>query len=165
MVTRASFCVPHIFLRPVRQVHVLMALAIHILWHTSLVAWILQETSLCERSIHEEWTNVTLYNRHELFYETLIVAIVTYLTGIIPRAILLDRTKLFELAANNLGIRAKEPLSTAFPLKPLSNIAPFRSHYSQPQLNLSTYRYDGAAALPLRLCPTVARCPAGHPVQ
>ena len=165
MVTRASFCAPHVFLRPVRQVHVLMA--IHILWYTSLVAWILQETSLCERSIHEEWTNVTLYNRHELFYETLIVAIVTYLTGIIPCAILLDRTKLFELAANNLGIRAKEPLSTAFSLKTFKQyrLLSFTLLSTSTQPIDSTYRYDGAAALPLRLCPTVARCPAGHPVQ
>lgn len=78
-------------------------MAIHILWYAPLVAWVLEHTGLCERSIHEEWTSVELYNRHEFFYETLIVSIVTYLSGIIPRAILLDREKLFELAANNAG--------------------------------------------------------------
>ena len=78
-------------------------MAIHCLWYTTLVAWVLQETCLCARSIQEQWTSVELYNRHEFFYETLIVGIVTYLVGIIPRAILLDRAKLFKLAANNAG--------------------------------------------------------------
>lgn len=83
------------------QAHVLMA--IHTLWHTSLVGWILTRTELCARSIHEDWNSVELYNRHEFFYETLIVGILTYLVGIIPHAILLRRETLFELAANNAG--------------------------------------------------------------
>ena len=79
-------------------------MAIHILWYTSLVAWILQNTGLCERSIKEEWTSVELYNRHEFFYETLIVGIMSYLVAVIPRAILLDRAMLFDLAKDNAGL-------------------------------------------------------------
>ena len=78
-------------------------MAIHGLWYTSLVGWILTRTELCARSIHEDWTSVELYNRHEFFYETLIVGILTYLADIVPRVVLLDRAKLFELAANNAG--------------------------------------------------------------
>ena len=82
-------------------------MAIHILWYMPLVAWVLDQTGLCGRSIHQDWTSVELYNQHEFFYETLIVAIMTYLTGVIPRAILLDRAKLFELAKDNAGTSAR----------------------------------------------------------
>jgi len=122
-------------------------MAIHILWYMPLVAWILHETSLCERSIHEEWTNVTLYNHHEFFYETLIVAIVTYLTGIIPRAILLDRAKLFELAANNLGIGLRTRLSTRLFVKSFNGKEHRLTFSIPPSTSISPSTYPGTMVL------------------
>ena len=78
-------------------------MALHALWYNTLVLWVIENTSMGERSIQEEWTSVELYNRHEFFYETLIVGIITYLVAVIPRALLLDRAELFKQAADNEG--------------------------------------------------------------
>lgn len=78
-------------------------MAIHALWYTTLVLWVIENASLGKRSIQEEWASVELYNRHEFFYETLIVGIITYLVTVIPRALLLDRAELFKQAADNEG--------------------------------------------------------------
>ena len=84
-----------------KQAHALQT--IHDQFWNPLVCWFINHTPLCARSLIPDWSDVTLYNRYEFFYETLVVGILTYLVQTVPGAILRDRTKLFELAKDNKG--------------------------------------------------------------
>ena len=68
-----------------------------------LVCWLPNHTPLCARSLVPDWSDITLYNRYEFFYETLIVGILSYLVVTIPGAILRDCSQLFRLAESNKG--------------------------------------------------------------
>ena len=83
------------------QAHVLAS--IHDQFWNPLVCWFIDHTPLCARSVVADWHDITLYNRYEFFYETLIVGILTYLALTVPGAILRDRRRLFELAKENIG--------------------------------------------------------------
>ena len=77
--------------------------SIHGMFWNPLVCWFLNQTPLCARSLVADWSDITLYNRYEFFYETLIVGILSYLVVTIPGAILRDRSQLFRLAESNKG--------------------------------------------------------------
>ena len=82
-------------------VHMLMV--IHNLWYKTLVEWVLEETSFCEESIKEHWQSVELYNRHRFLYETIIVAIIAYLSDVLPANCFDDPESLLEAAQDNRG--------------------------------------------------------------
>ena len=82
-------------------VHMLMVM--HTLWYKTLVEWVLEETSFCEESIKEHWQSVELYNRHRFLYETIIVAIIAYLSGVLPAGCFDDPESLLEAAQHNRG--------------------------------------------------------------
>ena len=131
-------------------------MAIHCLWYMTLVLWVIDHTGMCERSIDEEWTNVELYNRHEFFYETLIVGMVTYLVSVVPRALLLDRAQLFEQAANNAGHNHHNAHSnSACTLK----LLPLYHGYHVLSSYVTHLRSYGAAAVLIRLRPSLAGAP------
>ena len=84
-------------------VHALMA--IHILWWKYLVEDLLWRSQFDVSSIHETWDRVDLYNRHRHCYETVIVAILAYVTEVFSTEDLADPVALMEtVSANNGGM-------------------------------------------------------------
>jgi len=66
-------------------VHMLMA--IHVLWWTPLISFLIESSGFSINSIEEDWSSVELYNRYRHFYEVVIVGIVEYLVEILPENI------------------------------------------------------------------------------
>lgn len=82
-------------------VHVLMA--IHLLWWTQLVGYVVQHAGVCQQSIDEKWDSVEKYNRHRFFYETLIVGCLEYVKGVVPEELMRDPAALLDAAESNKG--------------------------------------------------------------
>ena len=82
-------------------VHLLMA--IHILWYTQLVGYVLLHSGVSTESIVEKWDSVEKYNRHRFFYEALIVGALEYLKEVIPKELMSDPVALLQRAKRNKG--------------------------------------------------------------
>jgi len=82
-------------------VHLLMA--IHILWYTQLVGYVLLHSGVSTESIVEKWDSVEKYNRHRFFYEALIVGALEYLKEVIPKELMGDPVALLQRAKRNKG--------------------------------------------------------------
>ena len=85
------------------EVHALMA--VHRLCWKCLVRWIVQVAEICPKSCNvENWGEVAHYNRFHHLYNIIIVALLTYVRGIVPRALLGNYPLLLELASENKGL-------------------------------------------------------------
>jgi hypothetical protein len=75
-----------------------MFMAIHILWWTPLISWLLKNTEFCVQSTTQEWSSVDLVNSYRFLYDAVIVGILTYIVEVILSH-LLEQQDILLLAA------------------------------------------------------------------
>ena len=73
-------------------------MAVHALYFSVFVQGVFRMSGFGVNSIVENWNSMELYNRYRHAYETLLVAIMTYLIDVIPISLLLQPSILISMA-------------------------------------------------------------------